>query len=72
MTTYVYEGTEVRKTGRIAVRERTAPSKSAMPPRPSSLGGVLVEIEPVDPDMSWKKWVSETQLYTVTTGDKNA
>lgn len=72
MTTYVYDGTEVRKTGRVAIRERTAPTRTKFPQPPSSYGGTLVEIEPVDPDMSWKKWVSESQLYTVANGDKNA
>lgn len=62
---FVYEGTEVRKTGRIAVKER------ARPRMPTAID-TLVEIEPVDPDMSWKKWVNEVHLYTVTNGVKNA
>lgn len=66
MTTYVYEGTEVRKTGRVATKERTRTSRSGVAAIDS-----LVEIEPVDPDMSWKKWVNEIHLYTVS-GDKNA
>lgn len=63
---YVYEGTEVRKTGRVATKERTRTSRSGVAAIDS-----LVEIEPVDPDMSWKKWVNEIHLYTVS-GDKNA
>ncbi len=65
MNSYVYEGTEVRKTGRVAVKERTRP-------RMPAVQDTLVEIEPVDPDMSWKKWVNEIHLYTVTKGDSNA
>ena len=65
MTHFVYEGTEVRKTGRIATKER----------KTGRLGGTvadkLVEIEPVDPDMSWKKWVNEIHLYTISNGDRN-
>lgn len=64
--TYVYEGTEVRKTGRLATRERKTGRAG------TTAYEHLFEIEPVDPDMSWKKWVSEIHLFTVSTGNKNA
>jgi hypothetical protein len=56
--TFVYEGTEVRKTGRTAVRKiSTVPGK---PPREL----LLVEVTPVA-EFDWKKWVSPDQLYEV-------
>ena len=58
MTTYVFEGTEVRKTGREAVKELKAlPGRS---PRVMT----LYEITPVA-DFDWKKWVPQEQLYEV-------
>ena len=57
MTTWIFEGTEVKKTGRVAVKV-------------IKLGGgreremVLVEVTPVA-DFDWKKWTSEDHLYEV-------
>lgn len=56
--TYVFEGTEVRKTGRIA--EKTMPTMAGRTPRVLT----LVEITPVA-EFDWKKWVSPEQLYEV-------
>ena len=58
MTTFVYEGTEVRKTGRTAIRK--------LPGRPGSTAKelLIVEITPVS-EFDWKKWVSPEQLYEV-------
>lgn len=58
MTTYIFEGVEVKKTGRDAHRVMK-----------TSLGGagrilVLVEITPIK-DFDWVKWVSPDQLYEV-------
>ncbi len=54
---FVYEGQEVRKTGRTAERNvgagRTARTL------------VVVEITPVGDDDSWKKWIDPSQLFTV-------
>ena len=63
MTTYVFEGQEVKKTGREAHRVLKIPQNTA--------GRILllVEITPVE-DEIWKKWVSPDQLYEVR--DKNA
>lgn len=58
MQTYVYDGTEVRKTGRIATREsKTVPGKAVI--------SQLVEICPVSSEFDWKKWVNPDHLYEV-------
>jgi len=61
--TYVFEGTEVRKTGRTAIRKINQPA--GKPPRELT----LVEITPVS-EFDWKKWVSPEQLYEVINEDK--
>jgi|688.fasta_scaffold1068026_2 hypothetical protein len=53
MDKYVYDGIEVEKTGRSAVR--TVANKQLH----------LVEIKPVDQYADWKKWVKETDLYKI-------
>lgn len=54
--TFVYETTEVKKTG------RTARKKSQM----TGKDQVMFEITPVDPEsIQWKKWVPEDQLYII-------
>lgn len=57
METFVYEGTEVKKTGRAAVKTLTAGTRT------KELS--LVEITPVDKTFDWKKWVRPEDLYTV-------
>ena len=57
MNTYVYDGTEVKKTGRIAVKEIGTGTRVRKM--------TLVEITPVDPSFDWKKWVDPNQLYVV-------
>lgn len=59
MPTYVYDGTEVRQTGRTAVRQVGRPGHSG------ARELKLVEIAPVDQTFDWKKWVSPDQLYQV-------
>jgi hypothetical protein len=60
MTSYVYDGTEVKRTGREAIREiRTTPNNTRKL--------TLVEIEPVDPSFDWKKWVDPSMLFVVQT-----
>lgn len=61
--TYVYEGTEVRKTGRTAVRTL----HQGHPGKTREL--TLVEITPVA-DFEWKKWVSPDQLYEVVSHEE--
>ena len=58
---FVYDGTEVKKTGREAVRIIPAVGRGESAPRKL----VLVEITPVDTAFDWKKWVDPAQLYKV-------
>ena len=54
--TYVYDNTEVRKTGRVAIKELK-----------SGKVDQLVEITPSDPIIgAWKKWVREADLFEVS------
>jgi hypothetical protein len=57
---YVYGDLEVKLTGRVATR--TVENKY----KPEG-GGVkeLVEITPVDPDITWKKFVTKSDLYEI-------
>ena len=57
MTTFVYEGTEVRKTGRHAVK--------SVPTLRRAKEITLFEITPVGDEDGWKKWVTEDSLYEV-------
>ena len=59
-TLYVYEGVEVRKTGRTAVKQLRRPSN-----RQTEM--VLIEITPCDGINVWHKWVREEDLYTIQT-----
>lgn len=55
--TFVYEGQEVVKTGRIAEQQvKTINNKVKI--------NTLVEITPKEPD-GWKKWVNPSELFTV-------
>lgn len=54
---YVFENLEVKKTGRVAVRQLASASKRTIE---------LVEITPVhENDGSWTKWVSESSLFLI-------
>lgn len=57
MTSYVFEGTEVRKTGRVAQRKVAVPGKDRI--------FEVFEITPVDGDFDWKKWVRPEDLYEI-------
>jgi hypothetical protein len=59
--TYVYEGTEVRKTGRTAVKKIHQVNSKFREL-------ILVEITPVS-EFDWKKWVSPDQLYEVISNE---
>jgi hypothetical protein len=65
MTTYVFEGVEVKKTGREATR-----SVKQLPGKPPSIM-ILAEITPVR-DFDWVKWVSPDQLYEVKAPSENS
>jgi len=58
MSTFVYDSTEVRQTGRTAKRVLKLAGN-----RTKEM--TLVEITPVDPSFDWKKWVDPAQLYVV-------
>lgn len=53
VTFYVYDGVEVKKTGREAVKSIR------------SIEDRLVEVEPINKDIGWKKWVRPTDLYEI-------
>lgn len=53
--TYVYEGAEVIKTGRVASKSLASGKKDT-----------VVEITPVHSTVgTWKKWVAEAHLYEI-------
>lgn len=56
--TFVHEGTEVKLTGRIAIKDSFSPLGTVVTHK-------LVEIQPVDEEFSWKKWVDEKSLFHV-------
>jgi hypothetical protein len=57
--TYIFEGIEVVKTGRDAIREVKNTSGKVL----KSL--TLVEIKPLNNDISWVKWVDPSLLFVV-------
>lgn len=59
---YVFEGTLVQKTGRRAVKSKTDVGRRRSAPVPDQY---VYEIEPVEGDIKWKKWVKEDDLYIV-------
>ena len=61
METYVFDGSEVKKTGRTASKTLVAGSRVKEM--------VLVEITPVDSTFDWKKWVRPEDLYAVKNKD---
>lgn len=58
--TFVYDGTEVFRTGRIA---KASNLKSGSKPH---LSQILVEIRPIDKEIEWKKWVKQSELFEIT------
>jgi hypothetical protein len=60
MNNYVYDGTEVSLTGRVAVKQVRTTTKT--------VEDKLVEIKPTDSEgPTWKRWVRETELYKIVT-----
>lgn len=57
MKTFVYDGVEVKKTGRTAAKVIKLPQN-----RTKEI--ILFEITPCS-DFDWKKWVPDDQLYEV-------
>lgn len=58
--TFVYDGTEVVKTGREAVRELKNPAGKII------RTFTLVEIKPMDESFDWKKWVNPAELFIIS------
>ena len=59
--TYVFDGVEVRKTGRVATRVVDLPNKK-------QATFELVEITPTDTTgFQWLKWVKNNELYLIAT-----
>jgi hypothetical protein len=56
--TYVYEGVEVVKTGREAIKKITISASKVRELK-------LVEIKPLDDFLSWKKWVDPSALFNI-------
>jgi hypothetical protein len=60
---YVFDGVEVKKTGREAIRKVPLPGNKA--PREM----VLIEIRTLDYEeggnFGWKKWVNPNELYEI-------
>lgn len=61
MKTYVYDGTEVKKTGREAVRTVSMPNSKTR-------NLTVIEVTPVV-DFDWKKWVRAEELYEIIAPD---
>lgn len=62
MTEYVFQGTLVKKTGRIAKKN----TKKHTLRSTIETTDIIVEIIPVDiEDGTWKRWVSEEELFIV-------
>lgn len=61
---WVYDGTEVIKTGREATRELKTPAGKV------TRTMTLVEIKPIDEVMDWKKWVNPSELFVVQNPNK--
>lgn len=60
--TYVYDGTEVVRTGRVA---KSAGARPGIKPH---LSQILIEIRPLDKDIEWKTWVKQSELFEITDG----
>lgn len=60
--TFVYDGTEVVRTGRIA---KASNVKAGAKPHISQ---ILIEIKPLDKDIEWKKWVKQSELFEIDDG----
>ena len=58
MKTFVFDGTEIKLTGREAVKKVVVGFKTRELK--------LVEITPADNTFDWKKWVPMEQLYEIS------
>ena len=60
--TFVYDGVEVRLTGRVA-------KKAQNPSSQDKKQNMLFEVTPVDKTFDWVKWVRPTDLYKISNND---
>ena len=51
--TFVFRDVEVKETGRSANKKNGKPTD------------VVIEVQPIDPDITWKKWVKPQDLYII-------
>lgn len=68
MTNYIYDDTEVKLTG----REATKHSGPGVARRTAPRGHLDIKVEITPKDNStgtWKKWVKQEDLYTITEND---
>lgn len=64
--TFVYDGVEVKKTGRSATKTATSRFSEDSADRRTPKSVTLVEITPVDSfHGEWKKWVRDLELFIV-------
>lgn len=62
--TYVYNGTEVKMTGREAIKERTNVNRRTREKEVTN--ETRYEVTPAnDRDGDWKKWVELSELFAV-------
>lgn len=62
--TYIYDNTEVKKTGRKAVKDTKRATKRSVRSPPDQ--DILLEVTPVDSENgSWKRWVKQADLYEI-------
>ena len=68
MSSFVWNDTEVKKTGRVAKKEQRK-STVRSNRRPSRID-VLYEITPAnEDDGTWKKWIRHEDLYAIVDED---
>lgn len=69
---YVYDNTEVIKTGRIARKQQPANTIRRSDRSPTRLVEQLHEVTPASSDDGcWKKWVKQTDLYEIIDEQNN-
>jgi len=62
---YLYKDWEVRKTGRKAGPDMVSEPNRRIPKSRVPSSPVKYEIRPVDPSLTWTKWVSLHELYEI-------
>lgn len=63
--TYIFDNTEVVKTGRKALKEKS-PQKQNRSSRTPSQNDLLFEVKPAEPENgTWKRWVRLEDLYVI-------